>query len=346
MKALVWYGKDDLRYEDRDIPQIAHDEILMKIAYAGICGAEMHIFEGRVDPATLHTAPPPAVLGHEFSGTVAKIGKEVSGYREGDPITAHPWGSCGECYFCNQAQEHFCTNAFNVMTNPRAGAYAEYTAVRAKRVYRLPPDMSLKIAALTEPISIALHAIDLANVRPGYTVAVLGGGTIGLCCLQVAQRAGASLTIVSDPVESRLKVARELGADIVVNPTKGSLKEVLMQATDNLGVDSCIEAAGVKTTCTEAVSLTKNCGTAVIVGATLDMNVDVDFFEMCGREITLRGSHWSPYSFTRAISLMKTMDLDRLVTHVFGFSEIQKALEVQRSQSGIKILLRPGDGLS
>lgn len=342
MKALVWYGKNDVRYEDREVPQIEDDEILMRIAYAGICGAEMHIIEGRVDPLEINAGPPPQVFGHEFSGTVAKIGKKVSGYQEGDRVTAHPWGSCGGCDWCKRGEEHYCTNAFNVMTNSRGGAYAEYTVVKAKQVYILPGGISLKAAALTEPISIAVHAIDLCNIKTGYSVAVLGGGVIGLACLQVAQHAGAGLTIVSDPLETRLKVARELGADVIVNPGKEDLREAVMQATGNLGVDVCIEAAGVKSTCEQVVSLLKNCGSAVIVGATLKMTTEMSAFELCMRELTVRGSHWSPYSFGRTIGLMRKLRTDPLITHVFPFSEIEKALEVQRSRKGIKILLTLG----
>lgn len=341
MKALVWYGKNDVRYEDKETPQIEDEEILIKIAYVGICGAEMHIIDGRVDPVAINTSPPPQVLGHEFSGTVAKIGKKVSGYKEGDKVTAHPWGSCGECYFCRRAQEHYCTNPFNLMTSPRGGAYAEYTVVKAKQVYKLPEEMSLKTAAFIEPVSIGVHAMDLSNIKTGYTVAILGGGTIGLACLQVAQHVGASFTILSDPVDSRLKIAKKLGADIVVNPTKESLKEIIMQATDSLGVDTCIEAAGVKFTCEETVSLTKNCGTIVIVGATLEMMIEMSPYEVCMRELTIRGSHWSPYSFIRTIGLMRKLKIDPLITHVFPFSEIQKALEVQRSRIGVKVLLTP-----
>ncbi|UCB46819.1 MAG: alcohol dehydrogenase catalytic domain-containing protein [Spirochaetota bacterium] len=341
MKALVWYGKGEIRYEDKEVPELGDDEILVKIAFAGICGAEMHIIDGRVDPIAINAAPPPQVLGHEFSGTVAKAGKEVSGFREGEKVTAHPWGSCGKCYFCKQAQEHFCTNAFNVLTSPRGAAYAEYTVLKASQVYKLPEGVSLKSAALAEPFSIAIHAVDLSMIRSGYTVAILGGGTIGLCCLQIAQHSGAALTILSDPIESRLKVAKGLGADIVVNPTKENLKKAIKKATGDLGVDTCIEAAGIEATCRETVSLTKNCGTVVMVGANLEMMVEMSPFEIVMREVKVQGSHWSPYSFNRTLSMLNKLDTDSLITHIFPFSEVQKALEVHRNQEGIKILLTP-----
>ena len=142
MKALIWYGKDDIRFEDKEIPLIGDDEALIKIAYAGICGSDMHFLSGRYNEKFIR---PPQVIGHEFSGTIAKIGKNVSGYKIGDRVTAHPFGGCGECYFCKRAQENFCLNPFNVLSQPRAGAFAEYTVVKAKQLYKLPENISLKI---------------------------------------------------------------------------------------------------------------------------------------------------------------------------------------------------------
>jgi len=338
VKCLVCYGNNDIRLEDREIPQVEDDEVLVKIAYAGICAYEMRMIQRIPEEG----ASQPEVLGHEFSGTVAKMGKKVSGYQEGDRVTAHPLGGCGECYFCKRAQENFCTNGFNVLHVSRAGAFAEYTPVKAKQVYELPEGMSLETAALIEPVSIAVHAMDLSNIKAGYTVAVLGGGAVGLGCLQLAQHVGASLTILSDPVDPRLKVAKELGADFVVNPTKENLRDVVMKATDNLGVDTCIEAVGAKVTCQEAVSLTKNCGTVLIVGiAPAEARIELSPREIAVRELTVRGSEWSPYCFIRTIPLMKKLKIAPLITHVFSFSEIEKALEVQRNKEGIKILLRP-----
>ena len=252
MKAVIWHGPGDVRYEEKAIPSICEDEVLIKVAYTGICGSEIHIIDGHLPVSRI---APPQVLGHEFSGTIAQLGQNVTDFKIGDRVTAHPWVGCGECHYCRQAQEHFCTNPFNVLSNPRAGSWAEYTAVKAKQVYSLPQEMSLEIAALVEPFSIGLHAMDISNIRAGYSAVVLGAGVIGLACLQVAQRVGATLTIVSDLSDSRLELARKLGADIVVNPSRRNLRDAVLEATGGLGVHTCIEAVGVKATC-EAVSYT------------------------------------------------------------------------------------------
>lgn len=339
MKVVVWYGKNDLRYEDKEIPQIEDDEVLLKVAYAGICGSDLHIIEGKLPEEMLS---PPLVLGHEFSGTVAKVGKKVTEYKEGQEITAHPWVGCGECYFCKRAQENFCQNPFCVLHNERSGAFAEYMIVKAKQVYALPKGMSLKTAALIEPMSIAVHAMDLANIKTGYSVAVLGGGIIGLACLQVALRVGAGLMILSDPVEARLEIGKKLGADIVVNPLKQNLKEVVMEATNGLGVDTVLEAVGVQATLDAAIPITKNAGTVMVVGvAPQGMKWTVNPQEINMRELCIQGTMWSPYSFIRTIGLMDKLETDLLATHVFPLSEFEKALEVQRNREGIKILFKP-----
>ena len=208
MKCLMWYGDNNVKYEERPVPEIKDDEILLKVAYAGICGSEMSIITGHFT----HGIKPPQILGHEFSGTISRLGKNVKGFSVGENITAHPLAGCGECYFCKRAQEHFCLNPFTTITDERAGAFAEYTPIKAKTVFKLPDWMSLKTAALIEPMSIAVHAFSLIRHQPGDSVVILGGGAIGLCCLLVTTNYGSSTVILSDPLpgaaENRQGVGR------------------------------------------------------------------------------------------------------------------------------------------
>ncbi len=337
MKALMWYGGWDVRYEDVDIPKVEDDEVLIKISHSGICGSEMHILGGRID-----FIPPPTILGHEFSGTVAEVGKKVSGYTEGQKVTAHPFTGCGACYWCKNAKEHFCTDPFNVLTNPRAGGFAEYTIVKGKQVYAVPEEMSLLEAALIEPTSIAIHAMKQANIKPGSTVAVLGAGIIGLQCLQLAQHSGAGMTVLSDPFEKRRGIARKLGADITVDPIKESLVDVVMQATDGYGVDVVIEASGAVAANEAAVPILKNGGTIAIVGvAPNDYLLGVKPYEMMNREIKIHGSFWSPYSFSETIGIMPKIEAISLATHVLPLSQFQEAFKVQGTDDAVKVLFQP-----
>ena len=333
MKALVWYGPNDLRYEDWPVPELKDDEVLLKVSYSGICGSEMSIIHG----INTHGAKAPKVLGHEFSGTITKMGKDVKGYSIGDRVTAHPHAGCGECYYCKRAQEGFCLNPFNFITSKDSGAFAEFTKVKAKSLYKIPDWMSLKTASLIEPISIALHAASLIQFQPGDTVVILGGGTIGLTCLMIMKQYGASTIILSDPVEVRREAAKKFGADIVGDPTTTDLVEVVKQNSEGFGFDLCIEAAGNDKTCAQAFSLVKKGATVLVVGvAPPDKLTPISFCDINKKEIKVIGSNWSPYSFDRTISIMKRFNPDPLITHEFKFQDWKKALESQENKTALK----------
>jgi len=339
MKALVWYEKKAVRIEERPIPSIANDEVLMKVSFAGICGSDIHIIDGEFPE---NIAKPPLILGHEFSGIITEVGKDVTEYKEGDRATAHPFVGCGGCYFCKRAQEHFCTNPYCVLWDPRSGAFAEYVVLKARQVYKIPDTMSLEEAALVEPISIAVHALDLVDLKIGHTVAIQGAGAIGLACLQIALRSGASLAILSDPVESRLKIGQKLGADVVVNPIKENLYEIVKEKTNGLGVDLSIDAATVKNSLDACIPITKNTGTVLIVGvAPHKMRMEVSPFEIYSRELRIQGSNWSPYSFIRTIPIMDKINVEPMITHVFPLTDYIEAIGVARGKEGIKVLLTP-----
>jgi threonine dehydrogenase-like Zn-dependent dehydrogenase len=333
MKALVWYGPNDLRYEDWPVPELAEDEILLKVAYSGICGSEMSIIHG----VNTHGAIPPKVLGHEFSGTIAAKGEAMTQYQIGERVTAHPHAGCGECYYCKRAQEGFCLNPFNFLTSKDSGAFAEYTKVKAKTLYRIPDWMSFKTASLIEPISIAVHAASLIKFQPGDTVVILGGGTIGLTCLLIMKHYGAGTVILSDPVAKRREAAAQFGADITVDPMKEDLLEVIKRNSEGYGFDLCVEAAGNEKTCGQAISLVKKGGTVLVVGvAPPDKYTPISFCDVNKREIKIIGSNWSPYSFDRTISMMKNFDPDPIITHEFKLPEFKKALESQEDKSALK----------
>jgi len=335
----MWYGKGEIKYEEKGIPEIENDEVLIKVAYVGICASDIHIMEGRLPERVIS---PPQILGHEFSGEVVRKGKEVRSLNEGDRVVVHPWGNCGECHFCRRGQENLCTNPFNIVTNPRTGAFAEYAIAKGKQVYKLPMNISLDIAALVEPTSIAVHAMDLSNIKPGFSVGILGGGMIGIRCLQLTQKMGASVIILSEPIKFRREIARQLGADIVLDPNEDDVGETIRDVTDGLGVDTCIEAVGTQETCQQAMRLVKNGGTVLIVGfAPLDARISISPYEIYRKELTIRGSFWSPYAFERSIQLIKRIETKSLITHTFRLGEVEKALEVYKSKKCIKILLQP-----
>ncbi len=333
MNGLVWHGPNDLRYEEWPMPVLRDDEVMLKVAYSGICGSEMSIIHG----VNTHGAQPPKVLGHEFSGVIAEVGKNVKDFHVGERVTAHPNAGCGECYYCKRAQEGFCLHPFNFITSKESGAFSEYTKVKAKTVYRIPDSMSLKTASLVEPLSIAVHAVSLIHFQPGDTVVILGGGTIGLNCLMVMAEYGASTIVVSDPVQMRRDMAKKMGAIIVVDPLKEDLKSIVMDATEGFGCDLCIEAVGNERTCEQALTLVKKGGTVLVVGvAPPNKLTPVSFMDINKLEIKIVGSNWSPYSFDRTINLMKRINPDALITHEYRLQDFKKAIESQEGKTALK----------
>jgi 2-desacetyl-2-hydroxyethyl bacteriochlorophyllide A dehydrogenase len=339
MKCAVWLDKGEIGMEERPIPEVGEDEVLIEVAYSGLCASDLHIIEGDLPPSVLS---PPRILGHEFSGTVAATGSQVKDFKEKDRVVAHPNGPCGECFFCRGGEENLCTNVFSVIRGPGQGSFADYIVVKAKQVYHLPETISLKDGALVEPTAVAVHCVDRAAIRPGETVVVMGGGTIGLLTMQIARLAGASLMILSEPVAFKRDVARETGADLVCDPTVEDLEAVVREATNGLGVDVCIEAAGAPSAIEQGFGLIRDRGRLVIVSwPPAESSININPFYIYRRELEIRGSFFSPYSFQRAINILPRLQLEPLVTHCLELNRIDEALEIIKTRKGIKVLMEP-----
>ena len=339
MKSAVWTGKGVVEVKDWPIPQPGDDEVLIAVSHTGICASDMHIIEGGL-PTTV--VSPPRIIGHEFSGVVEAFGPQVKGYKKGDKVVAHPVGPCGACFFCREGEENLCTNVFSVIRDPHQGCFAEYVLVKAKQVYHLPEGIPLREAALVEPAAIALHCVDRAEIKPGQTVLVIGGGTIGLLTMQVAKASGAGRTILSEPVAFKREVAQKVGADHVVDPMKEDLPGIVKGLTDGRGVDICIEAVGSPKAIEQAFGLIRDRGRLVIVGwPPATSTITISPYPIYRRELDIRGSFFSPYSYQRAIQILPRLSLQPLITHCFDLSEIRQALDVMKNQKGIKVLLKP-----
>jgi len=336
MKSLVWYGKNELKIVEKDIPAINDDKILIKIKYTGICASDLHIMDG--------WAPifkPPQVFGHEFSGIVHKTGEKVRNFKKGERVVAHPWGACGECYYCRNGQENFCENPYILLGAPTGGAFSEYVVVKSKQVYRLPVGLTLKKAALVEPASIAFHSIALANIKIGDNVVVLGGGAIGLLNLQIAKYSGANLVILSEPDESRRKIGEKVGADIVIDPLNSDIKDIVLQVTNGRGADICVEAAGIRQTIELSTELVKNGGTVLQVGWIKEgSEVNINMYAVYRKQIKIQGSFWSPYSFNKTISIIGKLNLDPLITIFNGIDSFIEAIKYAKEKKGIKTVVK------
>jgi len=336
LKALVMKQLHELEMLDVPEPEVGPDQIKVKIAYCGICGSDIEQLEGRfVPPSRAGASASPRIMGHEASGTIVGIGKEVRGdFKIGQRVAMNFRSSCGACYYCNNGMEHFCERAL-----PNRGAMAEYSIYRENCVFELPTSVPLDLGAFLEPLSVALHATDKANIHPGASVMITGAGPIGMLILQLAIRSGAARVLVSEPLEDKRRLAKELGADVVVNPLAESLEEAAKKLTDGRGFDSILEASGKAAVCKQVIPLAEACGTIVWCGVyPSDSEVAVPPFYMYQRELTIRSIRISPYGFHRAMHLLPKLTLKPLLT-VYPMKDAIKAFHDHMAGKGVKMMI-------
>jgi len=340
MKAAVWKKKGVLEVEEVPEPEPGPEDVKIKVAYTSICGSDPHILDG-----TLPVSNPPRIMGHEMSGVIVELGEKAKtkGLKVGDRVTGNPVRYCGVCDYCRNGQEHFCLK-LPVLFPP--GTMAEYVVWHEQQVFKLPDSISLEEGCLTEPVSVCLRGIDLANIRPGSSVAILGAGGIGQILLQLALKAGATKVLVSDPVESKRKLAAEMGADYTIDPLKEDLWSTAMKITKYRGFDTVIEASGSASAAKTAIDIVGKCGTLVYF-AVYPMNFELPIkpFDLYARELTLRGVFMSPYLFPRAVSVLPKLNLKPLISAIYPLAEVKKAFEHQKTSQAVKILVKSaGDG--
>jgi len=318
-------------------PPVKPNQVKVKIAYCGLCGTDPENLEGRFGLMPPEEYEKDRIIGHEACGVIAEIGSEVKNCKVGQRVAMNFRGSCGACYYCQNGMEHYCRNG-----RESTGSFAEYAVYPESAIYPIPDSLSFEEAAMLEPVSVAVHAVDRARVRTGSTIAILGAGPIGLLCLEVALKAGAARAMVSEPIAVKRELARRLGADLTVDPLNENIIEAGKKLTDGRGFDTVIDASGNIRAAKEAIYLADNCGTilwAAVYGK--DAEIGVPPFLMYAKELTITSTFVSPYSFPRALNLLPKLELKPLITDIVPLKDIAKAFELHRSGKSIKILIKP-----
>lgn len=339
MKSAVFYGKHDLRVEEREIPQVGPEEVLIQVKACGICGTDVHIYEGDKGAAEV---TPPTILGHEFAGVITKIGSQVKNFREGDRVCIDPNCICGNCDFCKNGQVHFCEHMIGYGTTVDGG-FAEYCAVRESQVYRLGDHTSFAQGAMTEPVACCLHGIDMCDIQPGHQVVVIGGGMIGLLMLQLAKLAGATKVALLEPVEKKREMGKRLGADICIDPLKEDVEKILKEA-GMTWIRCVIECAGLPSTMEQAISLAGKKGTVMMFGLTKpDAAISVKPFEIFQKELTLKASYINPCTQHRALALIDSgrLDVESMVCSAIGLAELETVLADPKRRAEGKFIVVP-----
>jgi L-iditol 2-dehydrogenase len=302
MKALLLSSYNDLQLEEMQAPVPARDELLIRVAACGICGSDVHGYDGSSGRRI-----PPIVMGHEAAGTVEAVGPDVRGFAYGDRVTFDSTVYCGVCNFCREGMVNLCNNRQVIGVScgeyRRAGAFAEFLTVPARIAYHLPDGLSFEEAAMLEAVSVALHGVAVSEMAGGESVLVIGAGMIGLLLLQAARVAGSSRVYVADVDETRLKLAQELGADHVIHGSGGALVEETLRLTEGSGVDLVLEAVGREETIAAGIDCVRKGGTVTLVG-NISPQIALPLQKVVSRQIRLQGSCASAGEYPQAMDLI------------------------------------------
>jgi L-iditol 2-dehydrogenase len=321
MNALLLSEYKHLAVTTLPMPVPTATDVLVQVAACGICGSDVHGFDG-----TSGRRIPPLVMGHEAAGVVAAVGSEVSRFAVGDHVTFDSTVYCGVCSFCRSGEVNLCDDRQVVGVScgdySRAGAFAEYVAVPERIVYKLPDDLGFAEAAMLEAVSVALHAVAVSKLDGGETALVIGAGMIGLLTLQAARASGCSNVFVADIDESRLKSAAELGADKTLLLSGAELTKEILQLTEGRGVDVVLEAVGRNETIATAIDSVKKGGTVTLIG-NITPQVNLPLQKVVSRQIRLQGSCASSGEYPEAMKLMASgkIRVDTLITAVAPLSD-------------------------
>ena len=344
MKALLLSKYRQLDLAEVPTPSPAADEVLIRVGACGICGSDVHGYDGSSGRRI-----PPIVMGHEASGTVEALGAGVANFRIGDRVTFDSTVYCGACAFCRRGEVNLCDNrqvlGVSCGDYRRAGAFAEYVVVPARIVYRLPESISFAEAAMLEAVAVAMHGVSLAHFGPETTAVVVGAGTIGLLTMQALRAAGCARVFISDIDTTRLKLAEQLGAPAILSAASDPVAQVL-QLTKGMGVDVAIECVGRNETVAASIASVRKGGTVVLVG-NISPEVTLPLQKVVTRQIRLQGSCASAGEYPQAIELMArgAIQVKPLITAIAPLQEGPRWFErlYAHEPNLLKVVLTPGN---
>jgi len=304
MKALLLSEYSKLEVADLPVPVAGPGEVLVQVAACGICGSDVHGYDGSSGRRI-----PPLVMGHEAAGVIAAVGDGVTAFKPGDRVTFDSTVYCGECRFCLKGDINLCDNRQVVGVScadfRRAGAFAEYVVVPARIVYSLPDSFEFSEAAMLEAVAVALHGVAVSDLKGGETALVIGAGMIGLLTLQAAKAAGCSPVLVADVDVTRLQLAKECGADETILASGSEMVRHVLARTDGLGVDVVLEAVGRDETVSAAVDAVRKGGTVTLIG-NITPTVTLPLQKVVSRQIRMQGSCASSGEYPQAIELISS----------------------------------------
>ena len=338
MKGLVYHGDEVLKWEDvQDVTPI-DNEVKIKVKAAGICGSDVHGYQGITGRRI-----PPMIMGHEFSGVIAEVGSDVETLEPGDRVTAYPMDFCGTCQSCRSGKMQFCPDKkqFGVLTVN--GAFAEYLCVPEKVCYKLHDDISYNAGSLVEPLAVGFRGVEHAGEIEDQTILVVGSGTIGLMITACAKAKNPAKIIVSDLSDTRLSVARKMGADVTINASEVDVREAIMANTGGRGVDVSFEAVGITPACVQSLENLRSGGKAIWLGQGMK-TVEIGMLDIVTRELSVSGSFtYGLEDFKSAVAMLNSgsIDPEPIISEVVPMGQGALWFEkLKRPEELVKVILK------
>ena len=339
MKAIVIPNHNEIEIREVPMPEVKQGEALLKVKYVGICGADLASYTGN-QPFTTY----PRIPGHEFSAEIVEIPENDKGLKVGDIVTCNPYFNCGECYSCKRGFVNCCTDN-QTMGVQRDGAFCEYISMPVERIYK-GKGLSAEELALIEPFSISQHAVSRTEIGKNDNVLVVGAGPIGLFAL-LAVKQKCKKVAVADILDNRLELAKQYGADGVVNTKTSSLEEFTAEFTDSQGFDVCIEACGAPETFLSCIDSAAFAADVILIGngkreTTFNHSI------LLKKELNVYGSRNAlKDDFLNNIDLVadKKADVMKMVSGIYEMKDAADAFEALRNNTGTlaKLLIKIGD---
>lgn len=334
MKAVVMYKPGDVRIEDVKKPKPGWGEILLKVKKSGVCGTDFILYHGA------YYANFPIIFGHEYSGEIEELGAGVKNFNIGDRVTVDPNIVCHQCYFCKIGEEHLCENLITLGIH-RNGGFAEYSVVPESNVFILPDNLSFEVGALTEPVACAIRGIEVANIKQGDTVVILGAGCMGNLVMQLASIAGAANIIVSEPIAKRREIAKEYGAAYTIDPMKDNVEKEVKRIK-YCGADVVFECSGNSKVAELALHLARRGGHIVWFGVCpKGESIPIVPFDVNENELLISGSFNNPYTQFKALKLLASGKIrtEKLVNPKISLNDFNKVWGIFGGPDTMRVMI-------
>ncbi len=340
MKAIVKHqkGKGNIVVKDMSEPKPKPGELKVEVKVAGVCGTDIHIYHDRF------RNNPPVILGHEFSGVVVEVGEGVKKFKVGDRVTAEaPAHICGNCAYCRVGNYNLCSNRLGLGWGVN-GCFANYCITEESMTHKIPDNVSFEAGALCEPLACVIHGMELTNIAAGDVVVIAGPGPIGLLTLQAVKAEGGIAVVTGTNMDrSRFQIAKELGADYIINVQEQNVIDEVKKLTNGYGADVVMECSGSQESVNTGFEIIKKGGKFTQVGL-FGKQIMIDFEKVATKELKVTGvqsQRWTAWE--RALKLLEIgkIKLEPVISGKFQMTDWEKAFAAFESKEGLKIIMYP-----